>query len=75
MERSSVPAAFAGPRRYGQCAPILQSAIFEGIWIRVSEKLDEGGFDAILLAAAGLKRMGWQDRVTMRWTRWNSSQP
>ena len=28
-------------------------------------KLDEGGFDAILLAAAGLKRMGWQDRVTM----------
>ncbi len=28
-------------------------------------KLDEGGYDAILLAAAGLKRMGWQDRVTM----------
>ena len=28
-------------------------------------KLDEGQFDAIILAAAGLKRMGWQDRVTM----------
>ncbi len=28
-------------------------------------KLDEGQFDAIILAAAGLNRMGWQDRVTM----------
>jgi len=28
-------------------------------------KLDEGQFDAIILAAAGLKRMGWQDRITM----------
>ncbi len=28
-------------------------------------KLDEGLFDAIILAAAGLKRMGWQDKITM----------
>jgi len=28
-------------------------------------KLDDGSFDAIILAAAGLKRMGWQDRITM----------
>jgi hydroxymethylbilane synthase len=28
-------------------------------------KLDEGQFEAIILAAAGLNRMGWQDRVTM----------
>ncbi len=28
-------------------------------------KLDSGQFDAIILAAAGLKRMGWQERVTM----------
>lgn len=28
-------------------------------------KLDEGLFDAILLAAAGLNRMGWQDRATV----------
>jgi hydroxymethylbilane synthase len=28
-------------------------------------KLDEGLFDAIILAAAGLKRMGWQDRITL----------
>ena len=28
-------------------------------------KLDEGQFDAIILAAAGLNRMGWQDRVTV----------
>jgi hydroxymethylbilane synthase len=26
-------------------------------------KLDEGQYDAILLAAAGLKRLGWQDRI------------
>lgn len=28
-------------------------------------KLDEGQFDAIVLAAAGLKRMGWHDRITV----------
>jgi len=28
-------------------------------------KLDEGQFDAIILAAAGLKRMGWQERITV----------
>jgi hydroxymethylbilane synthase len=27
-------------------------------------KLDAGEFDAILLAAAGLNRLGWQDRIT-----------
>lgn len=27
-------------------------------------KLDEGQFDAILLAAAGLRRLGWEDRIT-----------
>jgi hydroxymethylbilane synthase len=26
-------------------------------------KLDEGGFDAIVLAAAGLRRLGWSDRI------------
>ena len=26
-------------------------------------KLDEGQYDAILLAAAGLKRLGWGDRI------------
>jgi hydroxymethylbilane synthase len=28
-------------------------------------KLEEGQYDAIILAAAGLRRMGWQDRITM----------
>lgn len=28
------------------------------------KKLESGEFDAILLAAAGLSRMGWEDRVT-----------
>lgn len=27
-------------------------------------KLDEGGYDAILLAAAGVIRLGWHDRIT-----------
>ena len=27
-------------------------------------KLDEGAYDAIVLAAAGLKRLGWADRIT-----------
>ena len=27
-------------------------------------KLDEGRFDAIILAAAGVKRLGWADRIT-----------
>lgn len=27
-------------------------------------KLEEGSFDAIVLAAAGLRRMGWEDRIT-----------
>jgi hydroxymethylbilane synthase len=27
-------------------------------------KLERGGFDGIILAAAGIKRMGWTDRVT-----------
>ncbi|WP_172254699.1 hydroxymethylbilane synthase [Saccharibacillus deserti] len=38
-------------------------------WIRGNidsrlRKLESEGFDAILLAAAGLKRMGWEDRIT-----------
>ena len=28
------------------------------------KKLDEGAFDAIILAVAGVKRLGWQDRIT-----------
>lgn len=28
------------------------------------KKLDDGEFDAILLASAGMKRMGWQSRIT-----------
>jgi hydroxymethylbilane synthase len=28
------------------------------------KKLDDGDYDAILLAAAGVKRMGWEERIT-----------
>jgi hydroxymethylbilane synthase len=27
-------------------------------------KLDEGSYDAIVLASAGLRRLGWEDRIT-----------
>ena len=30
-------------------------------------KLDEGQYDAILLAAAGLNRLGWGDRAVEYW--------
>jgi hydroxymethylbilane synthase len=29
-------------------------------------KLDEGGYDALLLACAGLDRLGWSDRISVR---------
>jgi len=31
-------------------------------------KLDDGDYDAIVLAAAGLTRLGWQDRITSRFS-------
>ena len=31
-------------------------------------KLDDGEYDAIVLAAAGLTRLGWQDRITARFS-------
>src|SRR5450432_1362062 len=43
--------------------PDLQVASVRGNLDTRLRKLDEGQYDAILLAAAGLKRLGWADRI------------
>jgi len=44
--------------------PDLQFAEARGNLDTRLRKLDEGQFDAILLAAAGLERLGWADRIS-----------
>lgn len=43
--------------------PDLQVETIRGNLDTRLRKLDEGQYDAILLAAAGLRRLGWQDRI------------
>jgi hydroxymethylbilane synthase len=54
-------------RRIAQLAAILPSATFAPIRGNVDtrlRKLDEGGFDAIVLASAGLRRLGLANRIS-----------
>jgi hydroxymethylbilane synthase len=54
-------------RRIAQIQATRPDLVVEGIRGNVDtrlRKLDEGQFDAIVLAAAGLKRLGWTDRIT-----------
>jgi hydroxymethylbilane synthase len=44
--------------------PELKIAQLRGNLDTRLRKLDEGQFDAIILAAAGVKRLGWADRIT-----------
>src|ERR1039458_2461977 len=46
-----------------QLRPDLQVESIRGNLDTRLRKLDEGRYDAILLAAAGLKRLGWGDRI------------
>src|SRR5664279_4496057 len=46
-----------------QLRPNLQVESVRGNLDTRLRKLDEGQYDAILLAAAGLKRLGWGDRI------------
>jgi len=53
-------------RRIAQLKAARPDLIVEGIRGNVDtrlRKLDEGQFDAIVLAAAGLHRLGWSDRI------------
>lgn len=43
--------------------PTLQIEMLRGNVDTRLRKLDEGQYDAIVLAAAGLRRLGWQDRI------------
>lgn len=44
--------------------PDLQIAQLRGNLNTRFRKLDEGMFDAIILAVAGVRRLGWEDRIT-----------
>ena len=44
--------------------PHLETVDLRGNLDSRLKKLDAGNFDAIILAASGLKRLGWQDRIT-----------
>ncbi|MGH9627517.1 MAG: hydroxymethylbilane synthase [Bryobacteraceae bacterium] len=53
-------------RRIAQLCAARPDLIVESIRGNVDtrlRKLDEGRYDAIVLAAAGLRRLGWQDRI------------
>ena len=56
---------FAAPRRAiaRSCGPTSQVESVRGNLDTRLRKLDEGQYDAIVLAAAGLKRLGWGDRI------------
>jgi hydroxymethylbilane synthase len=54
-------------RRQAQLRALRPDLVVESIRGNVDtrlRKLDEGQFDAIMLAAAGLRRLGWGDRIT-----------
>jgi hydroxymethylbilane synthase len=56
-------------RRIAQLARILPGARFAPIRGNLDtrlRKLDEGAHDALVLAAAGLKRLGFENRISMR---------
>ncbi|WP_312150571.1 hydroxymethylbilane synthase, partial [Paenibacillus odorifer] len=53
-------------RRSSQLAALRPDLVIEPVRGNIDSrlrKLESGEYDAILLAAAGLSRMGWQDRV------------
>ncbi|ETT72242.1 MULTISPECIES: hydroxymethylbilane synthase [Paenibacillus] len=54
-------------RRSSQLAALRPDLLIEPVRGNIDsrlKKLESGEYDAILLAAAGLSRMGWQDRIT-----------
>ena len=62
----SLPIGTSSPRREIQLRALYPQARFESIRGNVQtrlRKLDEGQFGAIVLAAAGLKRLGLADRI------------
>ncbi len=63
----SRPIGTSSPRRLVQLRTLFPGAKFESVRGNLQtrlRKLDEGQFGALVLAAAGLKRMGLQDRIS-----------
>jgi hydroxymethylbilane synthase len=55
-------------RRLAQLVPVIPGARFEPIRGNVDtrlRKLDEGEYDALVLASAGLRRLGWAERIAV----------
>ena len=54
----------AARRSFVRCRPDLQIEDIRGNVDTRLRKLDEGRYDAIVLASAGLRRLGWENRIT-----------
>jgi len=58
---ASAPARCAAPRSCASCGRMSRSNRYAATWYTPTQAR-RGRYDAILLAAAGLKRLGWEDR-------------
>ena len=61
--RRWAPVRCGAPRNCASCGRTCVIESVRGNLDTRLRKLDEGQYDAILLAAAGLKRLGWADRI------------
>jgi len=55
--------------------PDLKFEVIRGNLQTRYRKLQEGPYDAIILAAAGVHRLGWQERITQYFEPWNEMIP
>lgn len=55
--------------------PDLRYEVIRGNLQTRYRKLEEGQYDAIILAAAGVHRLGWQERITQAFDPWEETIP
>ena len=55
--------------------PDLRYEVIRGNLQSRYRKLEEGPYEAIILAAAGVRRLGWQDRITHAFDAWTETVP
>jgi hydroxymethylbilane synthase len=55
--------------------PDLQYQVIRGNLQTRYRKLEEGAYQAIVLAAAGVKRLGWEERITQFFDPWEETVP
>ena len=63
MEHESAPVRCGGPRSCTRWGRVSSSRCCAGMSTRGCASWTKGNYDAIVLAAAGLRRLGWQDRI------------